>query len=89
MLVRNLCVAREPLYGLAGWAAGFEPGLLGLASGEAALLNDDRVGRALDQLFDADRSSLLCELVLRALREVPVACGPAVLVTAGSSRLLC
>ena len=58
VLVCNLCVAREPLYGLAGWAAGFEPGLLGLESGEAGLLNDDRVGRALDQLFDADRSSL-------------------------------
>jgi uncharacterized protein DUF4277 len=68
VLVCNLCVAREPLYGLAGWAAGFEPALLGLVEGEAGLLNDDRVGRALDQLFDADRSSLLCELVLRAVR---------------------
>ncbi len=74
VLVRNLCVAREPLYGLAGWAAGFEPGLLGLAPGEPALLNDDRVGRALDQLFDADRSSLLCELVLRAVREFQIDC---------------
>jgi hypothetical protein len=74
VLVANLCVAREPLYGLAGWAAGFEPGLLGLAAGEAGLLNDDRVGRALDQLFDADRSSLLCELVLRAVREFGVDC---------------
>jgi len=74
VLVCNLCVAREPLYGLAGWAAAFEPGLLGLASGEAGLLNDDRVGRALDQLFDADRSSLLCELVLRAVREFQIDC---------------
>jgi transposase len=75
VLVCNLCVAREPLYGLAGWAAGFEPGLLGLEPGEAGLLNDDRVGRALDQLFDADRSSLLCELVLRAVREFEIDCG--------------
>jgi len=74
VLVRNLCVAREPLYGLAGWAAGFEPGLLGLQVGEAALLNDDRVGRALDQLFDADRASLLCELVLGAVREFQIDC---------------
>ena len=74
VLIRNLCVAREPLYGLPGWAAGFEPGLLGLQSGEAALLNDDRVGRALDQLFDADRGSLLCELVLRAVREFQIDC---------------
>ena len=74
VLVANLCVEREPLYGLAGWAAAFEPGLLGLVEGEAGLLNDDRVGRALDQLFDADRSSLLCELVLRAVREFGIDC---------------
>jgi transposase len=74
VLVANLCVEREPLYGLAGWAAAFEPGLLGLAPREAGLLNDDRVGRALDQLFDADRSSLLCELVLRAVREFGIDC---------------
>jgi transposase len=74
VLVRNLCVAREPLYGLAGWAAAFEPGLLGLAAGESALLNDDRVGRALDGLFDTDRGSLLTELVLRAVREFKVDC---------------
>ena len=75
VLICNLCVAREPLYGLAGWAAAFEPGLLGLEPGEAELLNDDRVGRALDQLFDADRSSLLCQLVLRAVREFEIDCG--------------
>ncbi|MGO9788416.1 MAG: hypothetical protein ACLP8S_02480 [Solirubrobacteraceae bacterium] len=45
-------MTREPLYGLAEWAARFDPRLLGLASDEAALLNDDRVGRALDALFD-------------------------------------
>lgn len=72
VLVRNLCVAREPLYGLAGWAAGVEPGLLGLQDGEHVLLNDDRVGRALDVLFDADRGTLLCELVLRAVREFSI-----------------
>jgi transposase len=74
VLVANLCVEREPIYGLAGWAAAFEPGLLGLVRGEAELLNDDRVGRALDQLFDADRASLLTELVLRAVREFQIDC---------------
>jgi transposase len=74
VLVRNLCVEREPLYGLAGWAGAFEPGLLALGPGEAALLNDDRVGRALDQLFDSDRASLLTSLVLHAVREFHVDC---------------
>jgi len=74
VLVRNLCLEREPLYGLAGWAASFEPGLVGLAPGEGALLNDDRVGRALDLLFDADRGTLLTELTLRAISEFAVDC---------------
>jgi transposase len=75
VLVRNLCVEREPLYGLAGWASTFEPRLLGLKTGEGVLLNDDRVGRALDELFDADRGSLLCELVLHAIREFKIDTG--------------
>ena len=74
VLVRNLCLEREPLYGLAAWAAGFQPLLVGLAPGEAALLNDDRVGRALDGLFDADRGSLLTELTLHAISEFAIDC---------------
>jgi len=74
VLVANLCLAREPLYGLADWAGSFEPRLVGLAPGEAGLLNDDRVGRALDRLFDCDRGSLLCELVLATISEFAVDC---------------
>ena len=37
-------------------------------------LCDDRVGRALDQLFDADRASLLTKLTLGAIREFGVDC---------------
>ncbi|MCA1698155.1 MAG: IS1634 family transposase, partial [Actinobacteria bacterium] len=74
VLVANLCLEREPLYGLAGWAGSFEPGLMGLQPGEAALLNDDRVGRALDALFDADRATLLTELTLHVISEFAVDC---------------
>ena len=72
VLIRNLCVEREPLYGLAQWAGSFAPALVGIERGQAALLNDDRVGRALDQLFDADRGSLLTELTLGAITEFGV-----------------
>jgi len=74
LLIRNLCVAREPLYGLAEWAERFDPVLLGLAPDEVGLLNDDRVGRALDQLFDSDRGSLLTELILGVIAEFRVDC---------------
>lgn len=69
VLVRNLACGRQPLYGLADWAAGYEPAQLGLAPGQAALCNDDRAGRALDLLFEADRASMMTALTLAAVRE--------------------
>jgi hypothetical protein len=51
VLIRNLCVSHEPLYRLGEWAAAFDPRLLGIPSSEVSLLNDDRVGRALERLF--------------------------------------
>ncbi|MGH3502590.1 MAG: IS1634 family transposase, partial [Nocardioidaceae bacterium] len=56
-------------YGLGEWAARFDPTLLGLGEGDLEVLNDDRVGRALEALFDADRASLLTAVVLRAVAE--------------------
>jgi transposase len=74
VLIRNLVVGREPLYGLSAWAGRYEPDLVGLAAGEAALLNDDRVGRALDELFLSDRASLLTALSLAAIRVYRIDC---------------
>ncbi|MGH9226309.1 MAG: DUF4277 domain-containing protein [Acidimicrobiales bacterium] len=68
VLVRNLAVDRRPLYGMSAWAAGHDPVLLGLVPGEARLLNDDRIGRAVDEVFAADRASLLTELSVRTIR---------------------
>lgn len=67
VLIRNLCVAREPLYGLGRWAGGHVPGPLGLESGWSTALNDDKVGRSLDRLFDADRASMLSALMARVI----------------------
>ena len=72
LLVINLLVGREPLYGLGEWAARFDPTLLGLPCDGAGLVNDDRVGRALERLFGADRASLLTELVLKVIVEFGV-----------------
>lgn len=69
LVITNLVLGREPLYGLGEWAARHDPGLLGLSSADLAVLNDDRVGRALEALFDADRASLLTTVVLRAISE--------------------
>lgn len=72
VVVTNLVLGREPLYGLGEWAARYDPGLLGLSTGDLAVLNDDRVGRALEALFDADRASLLTAVVLRAVAQFDI-----------------
>jgi transposase len=74
VVVRNLLVAHQPVYQLSEWAAPYAPALLGLRREEVGHLNDDRVGRALGLLFDADRASLLTEVVLRAVRTFGVDC---------------
>ncbi len=72
LVVINLLVGRAPLYGLGEWAAPYAPALLHLGDGDAAWLNDDRVGRALVRLFDADRASLLTELLVGVVNEFTV-----------------
>ena len=73
--LRNIIVGHRPVYALGEWAAPIDAGLLGLSPGEAAALNDDRVGRMLDRLFDADRATLITETVLSVVREFEVELG--------------
>src|SRR5262245_34654779 len=73
ILLKNLLVSREPLYGVGEWAARHHPWLLGLAPAQLPALNDDRAGRALDRLFDADLPSLTLAVVAHAVREFGVA----------------
>ncbi len=72
LVISNLVLGREPLYALGEWAGRYDPALLGLSDAEVAAINDDRVGRALDALFDADRASLLTAVMLRAIEEFSV-----------------
>ena len=68
VLLSNLLLDRQPMYGIAAWVSGFVPEHLGLLPEQLPLLNDDRVGRALDHLFRADRASLLTAVALSAIR---------------------
>jgi hypothetical protein len=68
VLLSNLLLARQPLYAIPAWVGRRVPAYLGLQPEQAGLLNDDRIGRALDHLRRADRASLLTALVLHAVR---------------------
>jgi Domain of unknown function (DUF4277) len=72
ILLKNLLISREPLYGLGEWAARHEPDLLGLEDNQWSALNDDRIGRSLDRLFDADIPALTLNVAAHAVREFDV-----------------
>jgi transposase len=67
LLVRNFTLARHPLYGVPEWAQRFCPARLELRPEQLALVNDDRLGRTLDQLFLLDRRTLLTRVVVRVV----------------------
>ena len=71
-LLKCLILARSPLYSVIEWASPLLPSLLGCSPAQLSQLNDDRIGRSLDRLFDADRSALLTDLVLHLIREFNV-----------------
>ncbi|HEX8013129.1 MAG TPA: IS1634 family transposase [Casimicrobiaceae bacterium] len=62
--MRSITVEREPIYRQGETVHGFAAGLFGIGVEDMARLSDDRLGRALDRLFDADRAALLTEVVL-------------------------
>lgn len=72
VLVRNVLLSRQPVYGVAEWAAGFAPDLFDLWPEELSLLHDDRLGRALDRLFDSVGPELILAVVRHVVQEFAV-----------------
>ena len=64
ILLRSVIVEREPIYRQQETAASFAGGLFGVDPEHLSRLSDDRIGRALDRLFDIDRAALLTEVVV-------------------------
>jgi transposase len=62
-LIKNILVERSALCAVGEWAALYDVGLV--AQGK---IGDDRLGRALDRLFAADRATLQTRIVLAAIK---------------------
>jgi transposase len=69
LLVKNIMIEREPMYNIGEWSSKYAPSLLGVSQDQLRVINDDRIGRVLDSLYDADRSSMLTEIVVGAVKE--------------------
>jgi len=64
VLLRSIIVEREPIYRQQETVHGFASGMFGVGEEEMQHVGDDRIGRALDRLFDTDRAALLTEIVV-------------------------
>jgi transposase len=72
VLLRSIIVEREPIYRQQETAASFAANQFGVSDDQLSHLTDDRVGRALDRLFDADRAALLTDVVVTAAKRFGV-----------------
>jgi transposase len=72
VLVRNVLLSRQPVYGVGEWAAEFAPDLFDLWPEDVARLHDDRLGRALDRLFDSVGPELILAVVRHVVQEFAV-----------------
>jgi transposase len=72
LLLRNVLVSREPMYGVAEWARNFGPELFDLWPEDLEYLNDDRVGRCTERVFMALATNLVMDVVTHVVREFDV-----------------
>ena len=64
VLLRSIIVEREPIYRQQETVRTFASAMYGIEPNDVDKVGDDRIGRALDRLFDADRAALLTEVIV-------------------------
>ena len=74
VLLRSIIVEREPIYRQQETVRTFAPAMYGLDPDAVGRLDDDRIGRALDRLFDADRAAFLTEVAIAVGKRFAVRC---------------
>ena len=69
ILVANILIARQPIYGVGDWAVRYAPDLFKLSACQLALIQDDRIGRCLDRLFRINVSDLVMDVMRDVVQE--------------------
>ena len=68
LFIINLTLGKQPLYELEQWVQTLDPTCVGRKNLPKGTINDDRFGRALDKLYNADRATLMTRLVLEVVK---------------------
>lgn len=72
VLVRNVLMSREPIYGVAPWALRYPPELLDLWPEELEYLTDDCLGRSLARFFRSVGPPLVLAVVRQVIQQFAV-----------------
>lgn len=70
LILYNITLGRKPLYEMTQWVQRIDPRCCNLEIEKIDRFNDDRFGRALDHLYNADRASLMTEIALKMIKNV-------------------
>ena len=73
VLVRNLLICREPMYGVGEWAALHAPDVLDLYHDEVGQLHDDCLGRCLERMFQGAGPEMIMAIVRHVVHQFGVA----------------
>lgn len=72
VMIANVLLSRSPLYAVPGWLDGLVVEHFGIEPWQRRLFNDDRLGRALERLFEANLASLATDAVVTAVRQFEI-----------------
>ena len=72
VLIRNMLVSREPVYGVGEWAGRCAPDLFDMWSDQISLLHDDRLGRCLTRLFTIAGPDFILAVIRHVIVEFQV-----------------
>jgi transposase len=60
----SVVTGRRPLYELNDWLSNIHPGCFGFDKFNMGIFNDDRFGRSIEKVSNADRASIITEVIL-------------------------
>jgi len=74
VLIHNILTTPLPMYEITDWLKPLDEEKLGIDSEESSLINDDRVGKALESFYSGRHKDIFFRLALRAIKLFEIDC---------------
>jgi transposase len=74
VLIHNILSSPVPMYEIADWMSPLSEECIGLEVGEGSLIQDDRIGKALDAFYEGRHKDVFFRLALRAIKIFDLDC---------------